>query len=537
MVQRTRWALALVLVVVAGLAQAAAGFVVLAPDRGFVGNNQTRAAFEPFAAEFDARLVFVTDERSDPYFRRAAEELVAAGADRLVLPPLYLAESHPDFDRIGQWRDQAGIEMVQGRTFGNSYLAAAVLADRIAAASVHGGRLVVVGHGADNAESAERMTTQLQRLAAAAADGFHFDDVQARVLRQDADIGEAVSELGEGDWVLPFHLGPMFSEMMAYSNWLRRSVPERAGWIDGEVTPHSAVTAWMRREANRHLDPGDDRLGVIVHAHGSDFHWNETMREAAAPLGEDYLLEYAFSMGGAGTLGRAVRRLEERGARAVVIVRVFSMANSFLGGIERLIGADYESCASGPGVTKQGHGHGAPPARLETGVPIVTVGGLEDHPLFARALLDRARAISRDPADETVILVAHGKGDDAGNAQWLDLLGSLRDRMVDHGGDAFRAIRVGTWREDWPDKREAAMRRMRAEIEQANKDGGQALVVPARTTGQGPARELLPDLEFRLGEGFAPHPLFVEWLREQVQLGREALFYGSNGDWTCGRSG
>lgn len=530
-----RCAVILALMAFSSVVQAGTGFIVLAPDRGFVGNNQTREAFESFAADFDARLVFVTDERGEPYFRRAVEQLAVAGHERAVLMPMYLTEAHPDFALIDAWQGRIeALELVRSRIFGHSHLAPRVLGDRIESAGLHGGRLVVLGHGARDAEGADAMAEELARIARAGADRFHFDRVEARVVAEGEDMEEALSDLGEGDQVLPFHLGPMFSEMMAYSRWLRRSLPAQAAWIEGGVTPHGALPAWMRREANRHLPVSDERLGVIVHAHGAGFHWNETMREAAAPLAEDHLLEFAFSMGGAGTLERAVRRLEKRGARAVVIVRVFSMADSFLDGIERFIGVDYESCRASSASPSHGHGHGhGQPARLLTGLPVVTTGGLEDHPFFARALLERARALSEEPGRETIILVAHGKGDDEGNALWLELLGSLREQMLAAGGDDFREIRVGTWREDWPDKREAAIEAVRRDIEAAQRDGGRAIVVPARTTSQGPARELLPDLEFELGEGFAPHPLFVEWLREQVAAGLEQLEYGSTDEWRC----
>jgi hypothetical protein len=54
-------------------------------------------------------------------------------------------------------------------------------------------------------------------------------------------------------------------------------------------------------------------------------------------------------------------------------------------------------------------------------------------------------------------------------------------------------------------------------VRQASRDDGRALLIPARTTGTGPARELLPDQAFALGEGFVPHPLFGDWLRAQVE--------------------
>lgn len=164
-----------------------------------------------------------------------------------------------------------------------------------------------------------------------------------------------------------------------------------------------------------------------------------------------------------------------------------------------------------------GHGTARPAPRIRSSAVVSTTGGLEDHPLFADALLERARALSRDPARETVILVAHGSGDDATDAHWQKVLDSLAARMRSNGGGSFRAIQAATWREDWPDKRKPAVERIRALVEEASRDGGRVLVVPARTLGQGPEKRLLDGLAFDLGEGFAPHPLFARWAEEQVK--------------------
>ncbi len=179
----------------------------------------------------------------------------------------------------------------------------------------------------------------------------------------------------------------------------------------------------------------------------------------------------------------------------------------------------------------RGHGGrpGHPPARIRASVPVTTVGGLEDDALFAEALLDRARALSREPSRETVILVAHGSGEDADNAHWLWLVNFLARQMRPRGGKGFRAIRVATWREDWPEKRAPWIERVREMVKEASRDGGRALVIPARTNAQGHEREFLAGLELDLGEGFAPHPLFVRSLEKQVQAGAAALQADSAG--------
>jgi hypothetical protein len=53
----------------------------------------------------------------------------------------------------------------------------------------------------------------------------------------------------------------------------------------------------------------------------------------------------------------------------------------------------------------------------------------------------------------------------------------------------------------------------------ASRAGGRAVVIPARTTAQGPEREFLEGLTYELGTGFAPHPQFEAWFEEQIEAG------------------
>jgi hypothetical protein len=285
-------------------------------------------------------------------------------------------------------------------------------------------------------------------------------------------------------------------------------------------------------------------FGFVFLAHGSDYHWNETMRENVAALGKRYKIEFAFSMADQPTIERAVRRLEQRGARAIGVVRVFGLASSFKTGIENILGVHAEHMLAGENdaasrvvatpsgsraapLASASHGHGghetgATP-RIRSSALLATLGGMEDHRYFAQALLERAKALSKDPRRETIILTAHGAGDDASNDHWRQLLASLAEQMRQGGGANFRAIHFGTWREDWPDKRGPEIAAIRQHVEEASRDGGRSIVVPARMQGRGDEKTWLKDLSFELGSGFAPHPLFAQWFEEKIQESIAAL--------------
>ncbi|MCB1889689.1 MAG: hypothetical protein KDH20_18930, partial [Rhodocyclaceae bacterium] len=403
--------------------------------------------------------------------------------------------------------------------------------------------------GAGDVEGAAQIARDLERLARQATAGRTFESIAAAVwpehhVPEEArlkGLAESALEAHAGAVVVPLHLGKRLDGMMALSIAQRRAAPEGSHWVD-EAPLDALLLTWMQREANRALpwQSGEDgNVGVVIAAHGSDWHWNETMRQAVAPLAARYRLAFAYSMADPIIVERAVRRLEAQGAQAIVVVRVFGLEDSFRSAFRRMAGLDVEDALAVDGSASHEHGQGHVPTmaapdghghhghgaaagsgRIRSPAVLLTAGGLDDDPLFARALLARADALSRDPARETLILTAHGTFSDERNARWLEVLARIADRMRAEGADRFRDIRVATWREDWPDKREAWVPRVRAWVEAASEDGT-AIVIPARTNGTGPEARLLEGLDFRLGSGFAPHPLFAEWVESQVRSALE----------------
>ncbi|MFP3939873.1 MAG: hypothetical protein ACLF0P_06165 [Thermoanaerobaculia bacterium] len=587
-------------------------FLVVAPDRGFLGNEEVRDAFAPFAERHAARLVFATDERTREALAAALGELTGsgeggasghteeggrpagpgtAGSREVVVLPLFVAPSSPRLALVRALLEDLrppGIDVRWGRPYGGSYLAVEALADRLRQAPAaapteeehgHGGErghgdahadkgdhghgeahadggghgdgttgrtLVVVGSGARDEASREALRADWLRLARWAANGLDVSSVRVAIAPdgsledpdryetlQERFEGELAEAAGDGALVVPFHLAWKLDGMMSLDAALPRMLPEGAELAAAGVTPDPAVGLWMEREANRHLTRTVADLGVVALAHGSDYHWNQTMRRALEPLDGRYLVVPTFSMADRNLTERAIRTLDEDGARAAVVVRIFGLSSSFRGGVERMLGLDVEApdgaLAEPPAAGAADHGHGGhghggpPPPRIRTALVTTTVGGLENHPLFARALYERALEISEEPAREILILAAHGRGEDEANDHWKGVLSSLAAQIRELSENRFRAVETVTWREDWPGKREPEIERARRLVADAAADGGRALVVPARTNAEGPARELLEGLDFRVGTGFAPHALFPEWIHAMVLEGLDRL--------------
>jgi sirohydrochlorin cobaltochelatase len=153
----------------------------------------------------------------------------------------------------------------------------------------------------------------------------------------------------------------------------------------------------------------------------------------------------------------------------------------------------------------------------------VSAEGLNEAPEMAAVLLDRARALSRDPAREDVLVLAHGPGEDAENERWLAYL----DRLAEQTRSAlpFHRVQVATLREDWPEKRTAAERAVREFVESSRGAGRRALVIPFRVEGFGPYADVLEGLDYSANElGLLPHSNVTTWIRRQALELRSAEF-------------
>jgi sirohydrochlorin ferrochelatase len=513
---------------------AGTGFLLAAPDRGAMGNDRVRLAFKALSEKHPAQLVFITNRDSAKYVDQALERLEAEGAAKAVVLPLFLSRANPKFNLLTEFlSDHKKTMSIQyARAFGDSYLAVEMLADRLQRAS-NADVVVIAGSGAADAQSREAITHDLNQLVHKARQGVFEGEVKTVIWPVRG--AEDYETLNQNSWrqvraskgqvqLVPFHMGMELDSMMSFNAGLRYAAPEGVKQLPTGDDELEWFSLWMQREINRYTALEEGSVGIVFNAHGANFHWNQAMRDATLELAGKYPIEYAFSMGDPPSLRSAVKRLEERGVGAIVIVRVFGMESSFRNAVEQLIGRDVESPVDDISMGSHGsHGGsmnmGARVSRLKTASIVVTAGGLQDDPLFAEALLDRAREISTDPANETIIVVSHGQGGDHANEAWLDILASLTDQMKQSGGDEFREILYQTWREDWPDKNAVRILSVREMVMAAEKDGGIALIIPARTTGRGPADRYLEGLHYRAGTGFAPHPLFPKWIEQQVDKG------------------
>lgn len=269
--------------------------------------------------------------------------------------------------------------------------------------------------------------------------------------------------------------------------------------------------------------PADD-FGVLVMAHGGNSAWNAEVEAMLAPLGRELRLETAFGMADPVRLQAAVQRLEARGARRIGIVRLFISGDSFKARTEQILGltpgAGPRPAANAPA---DHSGHGMALWRINTvSRYALSNDGLADAQEVGAVLAARVRALSRDPARESVLILAHGPEDDAENARWIAQIGQRAEAVRAAG--AYRRVEVQALREDWPEKRAESEARIRAFVTAAADNGGTAIVIPYRVAGFGPYARVLEGLTYQADRrGLLPSDEVAAWVRRQAAALRTQL--------------
>ncbi|MGQ0811262.1 MAG: sirohydrochlorin chelatase [Nitrospiraceae bacterium] len=544
MLRRSLLTLATVLVLGTGWSALAAdgqskpGFLVMAPDRGFLGNQELRSLVDEFKKSYPAALGLVgreytgVDGEYAGYLTRAVQELKKAGATEIVAIPLFLSETDPLLKRITPLLPAyaGGLPVRWAPAMAHDYLIGQIVLDRVEALSEHpeSERLILVGAGATDAASAEALKTDLDKLLGyvkryrafqEAETVVYYDraaenaeqqnkDIEAHVLAQAAKQGRTL--------LVPAFIGPKFDHAMALTNWLGgRFKQTHIVYKPNELLPHPNALLWLKKTANRETPPVANALGVVVMPHGSTQPWTDAVETTIKPLMTRYSIEMAYGMGDPEIIQGAVARLEQRGVRRIVFVRMYALDHQMKPLTDYILGLSEHPPASSHG---SGHDHGAAaPAQVRSAALFSTFGGYEQNPDIAQVLHKRIVELSQDPANETVLLLAHGEATDEGNEKWLAVMKQHIERLrQDPHCAKLKAVKALTVREDWPKEREQAVAAARAAVEDGGKHG-RVLVIANRLYGSGPYKTMLKGLKYELNEKGLVDPILTRWLEDGLR--------------------
>ncbi|MFV1975564.1 MAG: sirohydrochlorin chelatase [Candidatus Scalindua sp.] len=232
--------------------------------------------------------------------------------------------------------------------------------------------------------------------------------------------------------------------------------------------------------------------------------WNKTVIDAIRPLEKKYNVEIAFGMADPETIQVAIDRLEEKGAKKIVAVPLFiSSYSSIIENTAILLGLRKGPKASLKKLTS-----------TKNSVEFVMTSAIDSHPLIAEILLDRATELSKNPDDETVIIIGHGPNDPKQNEKWLKEMMVLASFVKGKGG--FKDVKVTTLRDDAPKEiREKATMILRKMVIMAGIKGN-VIVIPHLIAGGGIESgipERLKGLNYAYnGKTLLPHENITRWI-------------------------
>lgn len=277
--------------------------------------------------------------------------------------------------------------------------------------------------------------------------------------------------------------------------------------------------------------------GILLLAHGGSAEWNAHVTRLADDVNRTLPTEVAFGMATRANIQGAVDRLRARGATDITAVPLFvSSWSSVITSTEYLLGqraqappelAIFARMKHSPPASPGGAvSHGAhtahageaapdPTSPIQSPVPIRMTPALNDHPLVADILVSRARSISRNSAEEAIVIVAHGPVGDAENRRWLADMASLAARV--HQAERFAAVEYLTLRDDAPKPiRDRATAELREVVGRHTAQGRRVLIVPLLVSFGGiekGLRERLEGLTYAMpSAGLVPDGRLVTWV-------------------------
>jgi len=509
------------------------GFLVLAPDRGFIGNNETLSVFQKFKKEYVAKIVFIgrkydgLDSNYSEYIQKALSGFDALSVSKIVIIPLFLSEYNHILQEVKKnlpaYKFKGQVHW--NETMSESYLTGQILLDRVKKISRNPSqeKLVILGRGALDENSEKLMTNELEELSDYIKQRKVFRSIQTGIyysynakekLRatKDSEVDDMVIHTAAkkgNTLVIPFFIGPKYSNMMSLTHFFDRRFQD----IDiihnpEEILLHPNVLLWMKKNANKYMPLySHEPIGVVIMPHGATQPYNDAIEKTIAPLKAKYKVEMAYGMGDAVTIQNAVSNLEKQGVKKIVFVRMYPTSDQLKEKTDYILGLSSKIPEQWDGLI---------PPQIRSSATINTFGGYEEDNLIAGIFLERIKEISKNPSEETIVLLAHGSSDDQAEVLRKKKMKNHIDWIQKQFNPPFKNMKGMVLREDWPDKREKALNEIKNIIDEGNKRG-RVIVISNRLYGSGPYKHFLKGLDFELNsKGLAPHPNLTSWLEKGI---------------------
>ena len=288
---------------------------------------------------------------------------------------------------------------------------------------------------------------------------------------------------------------------------LRQSLPTLSEYTDREIT------MIMRSMGNnyywKHDEPiGPTKIGLLVLAHGVNGPGDQLLYESMKPLAQEFSVSIAFgmSMMTSGHISCALQEIQQNGVERIYVIPLSESPYNTLVRQWRYA-FDLEESFSYADVSQ------IKSDKTQFLEPI------NDHRLAREIIYDFAMQISTNPAEETVVLVAHGPIDPADNSKQLRLMRNILEH-VQQKGNFYDVIPLSLQDDALPDVRAANVKRLRETIEVNTANNRRVLIITNLMSSdviQARVERDLKGLSYTFNtNGIIEHPYFVDWISEAI---------------------
>ena len=253
-----------------------------------------------------------------------------------------------------------------------------------------------------------------------------------------------------------------------------------------------------------------NEIGVLVLAHGFHGDGYAEFRAAFKPVADVHPTGYGFGLFilESDPLQKVIDQLTSQGARKIILFPATTAMNS---GMVR----QWEYALN----FREEFAYTAVD-RIKTDAELVWAPGPMPHPLTGEILRDHAKALSKDPANELVIITGHGPQRKADNDRELEILQQHADFMKTSVG--FHDVRPRNVQDDAPPQvRADNVKVIRGWVEEAKADGKDVIVVTTVLTAAGVMQKLendTKDLGVRFNDaGMMTNERFSDWLNFAIE--------------------
>lgn len=252
-------------------------------------------------------------------------------------------------------------------------------------------------------------------------------------------------------------------------------------------------------------------IGVLILSHGVGENSDRIMRDAMKPIAEQNPTAIGFGMAmmSSSHLQSAVDDLVERGVSTIVLVQngVTTEYNSLTRQWKYIFGLGEDATYLDVPLVKS------------EGVRFVMTPPLGDNPIITDILYDHIKEVSKDPANEFVVIVGHGPEDIEDNGPDLETISTHADRI--RAKNEFSDVRIINLQDDAiPPIRKSNVKKLRRWVKKANDDGLDVIVVAIAAASHGVQNHIRQDLrglEYTFADkGMAEHPRYIEFLESLV---------------------